>query len=193
MVRDETHSQRERVAVADIVSLSRLAGRKSLFEERGGLRFVARSVPQDVQLRLGGAFGDGDRFVYPIPAAADDRAVSRAVTAFRALIPLSAGGRGPPLGRPGRADLFHVRALQVLDGLTAGVSQRELAIALFASAAVARGWQPDGALRAQVRYLIRRARARMEGEYRALIAAGPTGSRCGREAGHGNRSASHDW
>ena len=145
------------------------------------------------QLRLGGVLGEGDRFVYPIPAAADDRAVSRAVTAFRALNPASGGGRAPPhLGAPGRADLLHVRALPVLDGLTAGVSQRELAIALFASAAVARGWQPDGALRAQVRYLIRRARARMEGEYRALIAAGPTGSRCGREAGHGSRSASHD-
>ena len=178
--------------MADIVSLSRLAGRKSLFEERGGLRFVARSVPQDVQLRLGGAFGDGDRFVYPIPGVADDRAVSRAVTVFRAPIPLSAGGREPPLGRPGRADLFHVRALQVLDGLAAVASQRELAIAIFGSAAAARGWQPDGALRAQVRYLIRRARVLMEGEYRALIAAGPTGSCCGREGGHGSRSASHD-
>lgn len=76
------------------------------------------------QLRLGGALGDADRFVYPTPAAADDRAISSAVTVFRALIPLSGGGREPPLGLPGRADLFHVRALQVLDGLTAGVSQR---------------------------------------------------------------------
>ena len=55
-------------------------------------------------------------------------------------------------------------------------------------------WRLAGrkSLRVQVRYLIRRARALMEGEYRALIAAGPTGSRCGREAGHGSRSASHD-
>ena len=36
VVRDETHPQRERVAVADIFSLWRLAGRKSLFEEGGG-------------------------------------------------------------------------------------------------------------------------------------------------------------
>ena len=141
------------------------------------------------QLRLGGALGDADRFVYPTPAAADDRAISSAVTVFRALIPFSGGGREPRLGAPGSADLFHVRAMQVL---TAGVFQRERAIALFASAAVAREWQPDGALRAQVRYLIRRARAQMEGECRALIAAGPTGSRCGREVGHGSRSASHD-
>ena len=98
------------------------------------------------QLRLGGVLGEGDRFVYPIPAAADDRMVSSAVTAFPVLTPVSGGGREPPLGRHGRADLFHVRALQVLDGLAGVASQRELAIVLFGSTAVARGWQPDGAL-----------------------------------------------
>ena len=71
-----------------------------------------------------------------------------------------------------------MRALQVLDGLAAGASQREFAVALFGSAAVARGWQPDGALRAQVRYLIRRARALMEWEYRALVVDGLGDSRC---------------
>ena len=166
--------------VAELFSLWRLTGRKSLFEDGGGLRLVARSLPPEVQMRLDGHLGDGDRFAYQIPAAADDRAVSSAVTAFRALTQVSGGGREPPLGRPGRAHLLHVRALQVLDGLAAGAAQRELAIELFGSTAVARGWQPDGALRAQVRYLIRRARALMEGEYRALIADNPVGARRGR-------------
>ena len=101
-------------------------------------------------------------------AASTCRRQVSAVTAFRALNPASGGGREPPLGRPGRADLFHVRALQVLDGLTAGASQRELAVALFVSAAAARGWQPDGALRAQVRYLIRRPSA----DGRRILSAG---------------------
>ena len=192
LVRDETCVQRKRAMVAELFSLWRLAGRKSLFEDGGGLRLVARSLPQEVQMRLGGHLGDGDRFAYQIPGAADDRVVLGAVTAFRALIPVSGGGREPPLGRPGRADLFHVRALQVLDGLAAGASQRELAIALFGITAVARAWQPDGALRAQVRYLIRRARALMEWEYRGLIADGLGDSRCSRKAGHGSRSASHE-
>ena len=61
------------------------------------------------------------------------------------------------------ACLFHVRALQLLDNLANEASQRDLAVALFGRAAVA-GWQPDGALRAQVRYLIRRARALMVGK-----------------------------
>jgi hypothetical protein len=65
--------------------------------------------------------------------------------------------------------LFHARALQVLDGLAAGASQRELATAIFGHATVAGNWRPDGPLRAQVRYLIRRARALMAGEYRSLI------------------------
>ena len=143
-------------------------------------------------MRLDGHLGDGDRFAYQIPGAADDRVVSSAVTAFRALIPVFGGGPEPSLGRPGRADLFHVRALQVLDGLAAGASQRELAIVLFGSVAVARGWQPDGALRAQVRYLIRRARALMEGEYRALIAAGPTDSPSSRKSDHESRLGSQE-
>ena len=78
------------------------------------------------------------------------------------------GDRGPPTA-PDQTDLFHARSLQVLDGLAAGASQRELAAAIFGHAAVARGWRPDGALRAQMRYLIRRARALMAGEYRTLI------------------------
>ena len=191
VVRDETRLQRERAMEAELFSLWRLVGRKSLFEDGGGLRLVARSLSQDVQMRLGGHLGDGDRFAYQIPAAADDRAAWSAVTAFRVLIPASGGGREPSLGRPGRADLFHVRELQVLDGLAARASQRELAIELFGSTAVARGWQPDGALRAQVRYLIRRARALMEGEYRGLIADDQAGTRRSRRAGHGSRSASH--
>lgn len=80
----------------------------------------------------------------------------------------------------------------MLDGLAAGASQRELAVGLFGNAAVARRWQPDGALRAQVWYLIHRARALMAGEYRSLIAAGPSASRSSRMAGHGSREISYE-
>ena len=88
----------------------------------------------------------GDRFAYQIPAGAAQGAALRAVAAF------------------------HARALQVLDGLAAGASQRELAAAIFGNATVVRSWRPDGALRAQVRHLIRKGRAMMGGEYRSLIA-----------------------
>ena len=79
------------------------------------------------------------------------------VVAFHAGHSAPADGRRRPAERPGRTDLFHVRALQVLDGLAAGASQRELATAIFGHAAVVRSRQADGGLRAQVRYVIRRA------------------------------------
>ena len=182
LVRDEIHSHRKDVTDPERFSLWRLAGRKALFDDGGGLRLVVRLFSQEVQVRLGDRLTSGDRFAYQIPAAGDDRAAWIALTAFRALIPAAGGGQESSRERPGRVDLFHVRALQVLDGLAAGASQREFAVALFGAAAVARGWQPDGAIRAQVRYLIRRAQALMAGKYRELITAGLVASRSRRKA-----------
>ena len=182
------HSHRAGVTVAERFSLWRLTSRKALFDDGGGLRLVVRLVSQDVQVRLGDRLTTGDRFAYQIPAVGDDRAACAALTAFRALIPAARGGWESSRERPSRGDLFHVRALQVLDGLAAGASQRELAVALFGSAAVAHGWQPDGALRAQLRYLIRRARGLMAGEYRSLIISSPLTSRSIRQASRSGRS-----
>jgi len=172
LVRDEMHSHGKGVTDPGHFYLWRFAGRKALFDDGGGLRLVVRLFSQEAQVRLGNRLTSGDRFAYQIPAAGDDRAAWTALTSIRALIPAAGGGRESARGRPLRADLFHLRALQVLDGLAAGASQRELAVALFGADAVARGWQPDGATRAQARYLIRRAQALMAGEYRSLIAAG---------------------
>ena len=180
LVRDEMVRAQTDLDVVGRFSLWRLAGRKSLVEEGGGIRLIVKSSAKAMQLRLGGHLSDGDRFAYQIPAIADERSARTALTEFHRL--MTAGrGRAPPVERPGRADLFHVRALQALDGLAAGVSQREVAVALFGGAAIARGWQPDGALRAQVRYVIRRARALMAGDYRSLIAGGPSASRSRRK------------
>lgn len=175
LVRDEMLHAQTDLDVVGRFSLWRLTGRKSLAEEGGGIRLVVNSSRKAVQLRLGGHLSEGDRFAYQISAIADERAARTALTELRGLM-FTGWSRAPTAERPGRADLFHVRALQVLDGLTAGASQRELAVAVFGSAAVLRGWQPDGALRAQTRYLIGRARSLMAREYRSLIAAGPSAS-----------------
>ncbi len=180
LVRDEMHSHRKGVTDPERFSLWRLAGRKTLFDDGRGLRLVVRLFSKESQVRLGDRLTSGDRLAYQVPAAGDDRAAWTALTSFRALILVAGGGRESSRERPLRADLFHVRALQVLDGLAVGSSQRELAVALFGAATVARGWQPDGALRAQVRYLIRRAQALMAGKYRELIAAGLMASRSRR-------------
>jgi hypothetical protein len=60
--------------------------------------------------------------------------------------------------------------LQALDGWCAGASQREIAAALFGAARVRRAWgDPRGHLRDVVRRAIRRGRALMERDYRALL------------------------
>ena len=191
VVRDEVRRVHIRATDGELFSLWRLAGRKALLDDSSGLRLVVRLFPQEVQLRLGERLTAGDRFAYQIPATGNHRAAWAVLTMLRGLFPVSPSRRESSRERPGRADLFHVRALQVLDGLTAGASQRELAVALFGGAAVARRWQPDGALRAQVRYLICRSRALMAGGYRSLIADGSTACPTGRKAGHGCRTTSH--
>lgn len=67
-----------------------------------------------------------------------------------------------------RAGLLHLRALQACDALRSGASQRDIAQALFGDGAVAGRWHADGELRAQVRHLLRRARAFIDGGYLAL-------------------------
>lgn len=171
LVRDETARAGSGPEAAERFSLWRLSDHSSLFQDSGGLRLTVCCAAKCMQLRLSSRLSEGDRFAYLIPAATADRAGWIALTGFRALT-LVSGDNGVPLReRPGRADIFHVRALQVLDGLAAGATQRELAIALFGAIAVARGWQPDSALRAQMRYFIRRARALMAGEYRSMVVA----------------------
>ncbi len=169
LVRDEYPSADRREAPVDHFSIWHLAGRKSLFGDGADLRLMLRSSRQGVQLHVADSLCVGDPFAYQIPAGATQDAASRTVAAFHALHSAPADGRQGPADRPGRTDLFHARALQVLDGLAADATQRELASAIFGHATVARSWRPDGALRAQVRYLIRRARAMMAGQYRSLL------------------------
>ena len=169
LVRDKFPSAEGRGAPGGHFSIWQLAGRKSLLGDGADLQLTVRSSPQNAQLHVADRLCAGDRFAYQIPAGVAQGAALRTVAAFHALHGIPSDGRRRAADRPGRTDLFQARALQVLDGLAAGASQRELAAAIFGDAAVARGWRPDGALRAQVRYLIRRARTLMAGEYRYLI------------------------
>lgn len=169
LMRDATHSASKRSTAEECFSIWRLAGRKCLYDDGRGLRLIVRFL--SLEVRLAGDLCNGDRFAYQIGAAADDYGAWAALAALRTCFSDSGSRWESPPERPGRTDLFHVRALQVLDGLAAGASQRDLAVAIFGGAAVARGWQPDSALRAQVRYLVRKAGALVEGEYRSLISA----------------------
>ena len=171
LVRDEMTRAEPALDGIGCFSLWGLRGRKSMVGEERGIRLVVDSPALAAQVRLGSGLCDGDQFAYQVPAAANDRAAWAMLTEFRALSAASRVGNAPPPERPGIGDLSHARALQVLDGLAAGASHRTLAQGIFGTVAVTRGWQPDGALRAQIRYLVRKSRALMEGEYRSLASA----------------------
>jgi hypothetical protein len=77
--------------------------------------------------------------------------------------------------RPARLALTHVRALQALDVTLAGASHRDIGEAIFGSEAMTIRWHADSELRAQMRHLIRRGRALMNGGYLTLLATSAAG------------------
>jgi hypothetical protein len=135
-----------------------------------GRRVLLTNACGHHQLRI--AFDDSVRAGLPVAylirpdhAAVQWRAIEmqhRALAAVRAQ-------RCPPVPRPGRAALLHMRGLQALDGDLAGASQRSIAVTLFGADAVEDGWDGDGGLRIQTRNLLQRARAYLRGGYRRLL------------------------
>jgi hypothetical protein len=123
-----------------------------------------------VRLLLSTGLWDGGAFAFVVPAGADARSVWAASARVRAILSARRVQR-PSLTarRPTHMGLWHMRALQALDGALSGASQREIAVALFGVDSVARNWHADSELRARIRYLIRRARALMNGGYRRLL------------------------
>jgi hypothetical protein len=146
-----------------------IPGAKSMTADGADLRLHVRAGGQLVGLVLSEALCDGDRFACVVP-------VGTKVQSARAVLDLAFGllrrpriGTRTSVSRPSRSAIVHARALQALDGALAGASQREIAIAVFGEAHVAANWTADSELRAQVRYLIQRGRALMQGQYRPLL------------------------
>ena len=130
-----------------------------------------------LHLALGQDVRDGMPFDYVLSPGPQMRETWRDIEKQRGLL---AGQKvHPPAAstRPSRLALMHMRALQALDGSSAGASQREIAGRLFGDESVAQNWHPDSELRAQVRHLIRRARAFAVGGYRTLISRPPSKGR----------------
>jgi hypothetical protein len=123
-----------------------------------------------LRLLLSAGLCDGGSFAFVVPAGSDVRSAWAASARVRAMM----SSRRPPRARrdargPNSMGLLHMRALQALDGVLSGASQREIAIVLFGRDVVAQKWHADGELRARVRYLIRRAGVLTNGGYRGLL------------------------
>lgn len=158
-------------SIVPCFSLWQLPGRKRLSVEHPlNVRVTGCLGATDLTLTLdaGLLLGDAYAFRVAVSMASDEAAgvmdqVRDAMGAGAVKVTTSS--------RPlvNRSTLVHLRALQALDGLAAGASQRTLARVLFGAEAVTRRWTADGELRAQVRYLVRRATVLRDGGYRALL------------------------
>lgn len=155
--------------VAEHFDLWAIPGRKSLTTDGPYLRLRVDLGNESFDLLVSEELHDGDGFACAVPMSGN-------VASARAVLDLAFGLLRRPrmltrnaVSRPSRGAVIYARALQALDGTLAGASQREIAAALFGEVRVAADWSPDGELRAQVRYLIQRGRALMQGGYRTLL------------------------
>lgn len=136
----------------------------------GGERVLLRR--DGVQLRLDVAMGtvlEGP--VVPRVILLGIDGLAPPLLTLRRLAGLSHRGVLPPALRPrSRRAARLAQMVQLLDGLRAGASQRDLAVALFGAGRVAAEWRGlSDHMRLKVRRLVREARRLAAGGYRALL------------------------
>jgi hypothetical protein len=142
----------------------------SLLDEVGdenGAYFTARTAQREWRIHVADDVNPQDDLAFQI--AADRYAQRRFDAAGQFLRELSGGSSTPRLCTDARARRLHRDTLQALDGAAAGASHRDIARALFGARRIAEHWNPDGHLRARVRYCLKRGRALIQGGYRQLI------------------------
>jgi len=155
-------------APQQVFDLWRVPGRKRLSLGSGGLTLQSDLASQRLRISLARDLADGEVYACAVPLIPELRGQLDIFKTHALLFQ----GHAPTeeLVRPvTRAALFQLRALQALDAAQAGASHRDIAQALFGLDAVARRWHEDGELRAQVRYLLRRAEGYMHGGYLELV------------------------
>ena len=164
-------------ASADSFDVWRFIGAKHLTPAGTGLSLSIRSY------RLRVVFGDslraGDPFAYVLPSSDQLPQLCLSIRecmagyAGRTTLP----GNRADSERPSPSALLHMRALQTLDGLEADASHRQLAQALFGQQRVSERWGAESELRAQVRYLVKRAQSLRDGGYRNWLTAPTSAAR----------------
>jgi hypothetical protein len=151
-------------------SLWHIPGDKTLVHDGRRLYLTSKLDSSCLRLLLSTGLCDGGSFGFVVPAGSDVRGTWAATARARVLMSTRRPGRARRAIRgPTPMGLLHMRALQALDGVLSGASQREIAIVLFGRDVVVQKWHADGELRARVRYLIRRAGVLTNGGYRKLL------------------------
>lgn len=153
--------------------LWKIPGQKSLVHDGANVWMQLRTARESFDLHLDSELTNGKRFGYALPADTQLRDRQRAISRFVALCRSDRPHNlNVTLDRPSRSTLHHLQAIQALDGVSSGASQRDIAGALMGEDVATAEWSPDSALRAQLRSIIYRARALMNGGYRLLLTQG---------------------
>jgi hypothetical protein len=144
-----------------------MPGRKRLALRATGLVVAADVATRRLQMALADDLTDGAVYACSVPFGPELRSQ---IAHFHVQAQALAGHAPPaaPARAVTRSALLHLRALQALDAAQAGASHRDIAQILFGLSVVVLRWHADGELRAQVRHLLRRARAYRDGGYLAL-------------------------
>lgn len=147
-----------------------IPGRKSLVHDGKRLILTSQQTRRTVRVSLALDVEEGQPYAYAIRSDGDLRGRLRDLEfQLTALDTETSRHALTKADRPDRIAVMHMRILQALDGAAAGASQRDIAQAIFGAAQLAGRWHSDDALRAQVRHLLRRGRALMQGGYRRLL------------------------
>ena len=147
-----------------------IPGDKSLIHHGAAVQLTARRWRHVQRAVLAPDLADEGAYAFCVPAGGNVRerlrAVSDFIGSYHVVQPPAA--RDQP-ARPSRSELVHLRMLQALDGAAVKASHRQIAAAVFGESVARLQWRPDGELRAQVRYLLKRGRVLRESGYRALL------------------------
>lgn len=160
---------------ADCFDLWRFTGLKRLDSQGEGIALSIRHPDRTSRVFLGDTLKAGDPFGYVLPSSPQFSRVHLSILEIAAgyangSVPM---GRPATKQRPSRSALLHMRALQALDAVSFGASHRDIAEVLFGSAHVEVCWSAESELRAQVRYLIKRAQFLRDGGYLELLKGTP--------------------
>lgn len=157
------------------LNLWHIPGRKDLTVLTDDLALQARDGARCLRVRLDAAVLTGAPTHCVVPLDARLHAQAALLTDYaarfaprRASALRQASRVAAQASRVSQANLRHLRALQALDGVRAGASQRLIAEVLYGPERVREDWHADSALRAQFRHGLARALALMRGGYLGL-------------------------
>ena len=152
-----------------------LPGKKTLSHDGRRLILSLQGAGCGMRIALDTQLCHGSAFGYVMPSPVSTVQPAKRIDAIFG----SSAGRSTPASATtvSRDSIVHMRALQALDGVLSGASQRDVASALFGVDRAMASWTPDGELRARTRHYVRRGRELMTGAYMHMLQAAAAGRR----------------